>query len=76
MAYTVFLKRSAEKDLDRLPAKVHDRIMEHLIFLNESPRPIGARKLRGREGYRILYTISDAEKKVEIISVAHRREVY
>jgi mRNA-degrading endonuclease RelE of RelBE toxin-antitoxin system len=26
MAYTVILKRSAERELDRLPAQLHDRI--------------------------------------------------
>jgi mRNA interferase RelE/StbE len=83
MAYVIFLKKSAEKELDRLPAKIHDRVMEHLIAPKENPRPFGARKLRGREGYRIrvgdyrvLYAINDAEKKIEVLSVAHRREVY
>ncbi|HHT9119079.1 MAG TPA: type II toxin-antitoxin system RelE family toxin [Candidatus Hypogeohydataceae bacterium YC41] len=83
MSYVVFLKRSAEKDLNRLPAKIHDRIVEDLISLKESPHPHGAKKLRGREGYRIrvgdyriLYVIHEKEKKVEIFSVAHRKEVY
>ncbi len=83
MSYVVFLKRSAEKDLNRLPVKTHDRIVEHLISLKEDPRPHGVKKLRGREGYRIrvgdyriLYIVHDEEKKVEVFSVAHRKEVY
>jgi mRNA interferase RelE/StbE len=83
MAYDVFLKRSAEKELDRLPTNIHDRIIEHLVSLKEEPRPVGAKKLRGREGYRIrvgayriLYVVDDSAKKVEVFSVAHRREVY
>ena len=28
MSYTVYLKRSAEKELDRLPAKVYNRIIK------------------------------------------------
>jgi mRNA interferase RelE/StbE len=83
MAYVVNLKRSAEKELERLPAKMHDRIVGNLISLKGNPRPIGAKALRGREGYRIrignyrvLYVIDDEEKKVEVFSIAHRKEVY
>lgn len=83
MSYVIFLKRSAEKDLNRLPTRIHDRIVEHLISLKEDPRPIGVKKLRGREGYRIrvgdyriLYSIDDLKKKAEVLSIANRREVY
>jgi hypothetical protein len=33
MAYTVYLKRSAEKELEELPAKTHDRIVKALLSL-------------------------------------------
>lgn len=83
MSYLVFLKRSTEKELDRLPTRIHDRIMERLIRLKTEPRPEDAKKLHWREGYRIrvgdyrvLYVIDDVQNKVEVISVAHRREAY
>jgi len=83
MSYAVYLKRSAEKELDRLPAEVHDRVIKQLISLRDDPRPHGIKKLHGKEGYRIrvgdyriLYVIDDNENKLEIISVAHRKEVY
>jgi mRNA interferase RelE/StbE len=83
MAYLVTLKRSAEKELGRLPGEIHDRVIERLIALQSNPRPTGARKLPGREGYRIrigdyrvLYIINDSERQVEVYSVAHRRDVY
>jgi mRNA interferase RelE/StbE len=83
MAYNIFLKRSAEKDLDCLPQKIHTRIVNFLISLKENPLPQGVKKLHGREGYRIrvgnyriLFFIDNAEKKVEIVSIAHRKEVY
>ncbi len=83
MAYVINLKRSAEKELKRLPATIHDRAIERLVSLKENPRPAGAKKLRGREGYtvrignyRVLYVIDDSEKEVEVFSIAHRREVY
>lgn len=83
MAYIVSLKRSAEKELERLPTKMHDRIVARLLSLKEDPRPISAKKLHGREGYRlrvgdyrILYVVDDENRKIEIFSIAHRREVY
>jgi mRNA interferase RelE/StbE len=83
MPYTVSLKRSAEKELDRLPSSTHSRIIEHLLSLKDNPRPSGVKKLHGLEGYRIrvgdyriLYTIDDATKKIEVVSVAHRKDVY
>lgn len=81
--YQINLKKSAEKELERLPNKIHDRIVHRLLFLKKNPRPQNAKKLRGREGYRIrvsdyriLYIINDENKKVEIYSIAHRREDY
>lgn len=83
MPYAVYLKRSAEKELDRLPKEVYDRIIKRLISLRDNPRPHGTKKLYGQEeyrvrvgDYRILYVIHEKEKRVEIISVAHRKEVY
>jgi mRNA interferase RelE/StbE len=83
MAYIILLKKSAEKELERLPTKTHDKVVECLVSLKEEPRPSGVKKLHGREGYRIragdyriLYIVDDAGKKVEVFSIAHRREVY
>jgi len=83
MPYTVKLKRSAEKELDNLPTKIHDKVINILLSLKENPFPRNSKKLRGREGYRIrvgdyriLYLVDDLDKNIEVISVAHRREVY
>jgi mRNA interferase RelE/StbE len=83
MPYTVKLKRSAEKELDNLPTKIHDKVINILLSLKENPFPRNSKKLRGREGYRIrvgdyriLYLIDEPDKNIEVISVAHRREVY
>lgn len=83
MAYTVILRRTAEKELDRLLEKIHRRITNKLLELESDPRPYGVQKLHGDEGYRIrigdyrvLYLIDDNAKTVEIVSVGHRREVY
>jgi mRNA interferase RelE/StbE len=83
MAYTVYLKRSAEKELQDLPSKIHDKIVTVLLQLRENPYPRNVKKLRGREGvrirvgdYRVLYVVDDAGKRIEVISVADRKEAY
>jgi mRNA interferase RelE/StbE len=83
MEYQVNLKRSAEKELDALQANRRERIVKHLLTLEENPRPAGSKKLQGQESYRlrvgdyrVLYSIDDQTKQVTIIAVGHRREVY
>jgi mRNA interferase RelE/StbE len=69
--------------LDKLPARLHDRIIEVLLSLKDNPYPHNAKKLHGREGfrlrvgnYRVLYIVGEEDKRIEIISVADRKEVY
>jgi mRNA-degrading endonuclease RelE of RelBE toxin-antitoxin system len=50
--YTVYLKRSAEKELAELPAKTHDRIIKVLLSLKDDPFRRNAKKLHGREAMR------------------------
>ncbi|OGR97360.1 MAG: hypothetical protein A2V88_06955 [Elusimicrobia bacterium RBG_16_66_12] len=51
--------------------------------LQKEPRPPGAKKLSGVDGYRvrkgddrILYTIDDAGRLVRVYRVGHRKDVY
>ena len=84
MKYRVEVHRSVYKDLDRVPAHYVARIKKALQALQEDPRPPGVKKLRGQENtyrlrvgpYRILYDINDAEKRVYVHAVVHRREAY
>ena len=83
MNYHVVLKRSAEKELNRLHGELFERIQRKLLSLADNPRPVGIQKLQGEDtyrlrvgDYRILCLIDDTAKRIEIISVAHRREAY
>ncbi|MEE9144987.1 MAG: type II toxin-antitoxin system RelE/ParE family toxin [Candidatus Binatia bacterium] len=83
MGYTVEIKRSAEREMDRLPDKIHKRISDRILTLETNPRPPGSKKLQVEEGYRlrignyrVLYTIDDQTKHIFVYSVAHRREAY
>lgn len=81
--YELRFKASVAKDLRGIPQADVRRILASIELLRDDPRPPGSVKLSAQERYRlrqgiyrILYIISDAEVLVEIVKVAHRREVY
>ncbi len=68
-----------------LPAKSGKQISKAIDALAEDPRPQGCKKLKGEEeymwrirvgNYRILYTIEDLIKIIEIRRVGHRKDIY
>jgi len=82
--YEVYLEKSAENDLKRLPASTFQRIILQIQALAANPRPPGGRKISGSKNdwririgdYRVIYEIDEKEKAVRIMLVRHRREVY
>ena len=82
--YALKIKRSAERDLRRLPRPIFLRFNHQILALRQEPRPAGIRKLKGKfEGwrvrvgdYRIIYQIDDSARIVTIVRVRHRRDVY
>ena len=82
--YALKIKRSAERDLRRLPRPIFLRLNNQILGLRQEPRPAGIRKLKGKfEGwrvrvgdYRIIYQIDDSARIVTIVRVRHRRDVY
>jgi mRNA interferase RelE/StbE len=82
-SYDLEIKKSAAKELADLPSKDLSRIVERIQALAIAPRPSGSEKLSGedkyriRQGdYRVLYEVDDTARKVTVVRVAHRREVY
>jgi mRNA interferase RelE/StbE len=82
--YLVALKSSAEKELLRLPDLISARILPKIKALSIDPRLRGSKKLVGSRDvwririgdYRVVYTIDDENKRVDVTRIAHRREVY
>ncbi len=81
--YSIFFKESVRKDIEAIPRKELQRIMERIGLLAEEPRPVGSEKLSGQEryrvrqgNYRIIYSIQDLEVTVWVVKIGHRREVY
>jgi mRNA interferase RelE/StbE len=79
----ILIKRGAEREMNSLPPAVFERIAKAVLTLEAAPRPRGAKKLQGRDtyrlrvgDYRVLYTVSDSARTVEIVAVGHRKDVY
>lgn len=82
-SYKIQIKRSASRELERLPLKDRRRIVSRIKGLAREPRPHGSEKLSGEESYRfrqgdyrVVYTVDDTEPTVTVFKIAHRRDVY
>lgn len=83
-SFKILFSRSAEKDLRHVETSRIRSIMEQIEALGENPRPTGTRKLVGSHAsyririgdYRVVYTIDDAIRIVEIRRIRHRKDVY
>jgi mRNA interferase RelE/StbE len=81
--YSVFIGRSAARELAGLPLIDRRRVVVRISGLSQDPRPPGCEKLSGQDKYRVrqgdirvLYEIDDRESTVTVVKVAHRRVVY
>ena len=81
--YKVLIKPSAVKELGDIPKRDLQNLTKRISALADNPRPFGVEKLSGQEryrlrqgNYRIVYGIDDSQKMIEVVMVAHRREVY
>lgn len=85
MSYTISITKQAFKELELLSKKINQRISAAIDKLSQNPYPIGSKKLRGKEeaiwririgDYRVLYSIKNEIKVIEIRRVGHRKEIY
>jgi mRNA interferase RelE/StbE len=82
--YVIELARAVENEVEKLPEMVRRRVAAVIDSLESNPRPRGALKLKGSESsyrirvgqYRILYTIDDDSRIVQVIRVRHRKDAY
>lgn len=84
MSYQVVIKPAAQRQLKKLMLAVQKDLITLIESLSEQPRPLGCKKLRGRQNqyrvrsgdYRIVYSIEDTSLIVRVIKVGHRRDIY
>ena len=83
-SYSIEWKKSAVKELRKLPKKVITRILAAVETLTANPRPDGVRKLTDTEStyrirvgdYRVVYNVYDRRLIVEVIRVRDRKDAY
>jgi mRNA-degrading endonuclease RelE of RelBE toxin-antitoxin system len=83
--YQVAWTRTAKRALERLPEKVGTAVVEFCYgTLAENPRRLG-KPLRlhlaglhnARRGdYRVIYRIDEADRRIDVLAVEHRSDVY
>jgi mRNA interferase RelE/StbE len=89
LAYSIDVRKSAQKAFSELASDVRSRVGDALRGLSGDPRPNGYKKLRGRFGagslkvyrirvgkYRVLYTIDDATRSLSVLVIDGRDDVY
>ncbi|MDH7511725.1 MAG: type II toxin-antitoxin system RelE/ParE family toxin [Clostridiales bacterium] len=81
--YEVLIRKSAGDELGAIPERDLRRIVERIRSLAEEPRPHGCEKLSAQEryrirqgDYRIVYSIDDDAKTIEVFKIGHRSEIY
>ncbi|PXF61599.1 MAG: type II toxin-antitoxin system mRNA interferase toxin, RelE/StbE family [Candidatus Methanogaster sp.] len=81
--YALFITNKVKKEIKKVPKQPLNRIYEAIESLKKEPRPKGALKIKGNEGYRlrvgdyrILYAVNDHDQVVYIYRVKSRGAVY
>lgn len=82
-SYSLLIKPSAVRELERLPARQRTRIIVRIQRLALDPRPPACEQLAGDDKYRlrqgdsrIRYAVDDPAREVTVVKIGHRREVY
>lgn len=84
--YTVVFKKSAVKELQTLPKKIQQKVLDaiQLLSLNPYTELLQIKKLKGADklyrvriqDYRIIYLIENQIIKITIIKIGHRKSAY
>lgn len=82
--FELTFKKSAQKELRKIPPKEQLLILKALKELQIDPFPPGVRKLVGGDisyririgDYRVIYNILKHELLIEVIRIKHRKDAY
>jgi len=83
--YNIEITKHALKEIISLPTKISAQIAKAIDGFETNPRPKGCKKLKGEKeylwrirvgDYRIIYSIEESIKVIEIRKVSHRKNVY
>ena len=82
--FRLLITRRAQKDFNSLAPKIAGKVRRKIEQLTENPRPQDVKRAGGVPGllrvdsgeYRILYEVDDAQERVVVVRIRHRREAY
>ena len=82
--YKVVFARSARKELESLDITLVNRILLKIEALVKDPRPGQCRKIIGEKNlwrlrigdYRVIYSIDDEQRMIDINAIRHRSDAY
>jgi mRNA interferase RelE/StbE len=82
--YKLAIKKSARKELDKLPDQIFLKVDKAILSLKENPFPYPqAKKLKGENkcrlqigDHRVVYSVDEDQKNITIYRVRHRKNVY
>ena len=81
--YDLVFRKSALRELKKLPAGDLRMLWDAILALRENPRPAQSVKLTAKEQYRlrkgryrVLYEIEDSRLIVVVVKVAQRKDAY
>ena len=82
--YIIVFKPSVEKDLRKISGSNQLAILEKVDNLAKDPFPSNSAKLTGTErshririgNYRVIYEVDPNSRKIIILYIRHRRDVY
>ena len=81
--YRIQVKKTAEKELGKIPKKELLKILEKIEGLSDNPHPAESMKLSNQDkyrvrvgNYRILYRVEDNILTVFVIKIGHRKDIY
>jgi len=81
--YKLKVKKSAEKELVKIPKRELIKIINKIQSLSDDPHPEGSIKLSNQEkyrlrvgNYRVLYKVEDNILTIFIVKIGHRKDIY
>ena len=82
--FKIEIKKSAEKELFKIPQEFIDLILYKINNLSINPFPEGTKKLKGSESlyrirqgdFRIIYSVNKIIKVITIQAIIHRKDAY
>ncbi|MCX8143945.1 MAG: type II toxin-antitoxin system mRNA interferase toxin, RelE/StbE family [Bacteroidia bacterium] len=84
VSFKIEHRTSVEKDIQKIPHKFLQKIIERIDHLSKNPYPIGCEKISGKNSYyrirvndyRIIYQVIEQKKLIIIERIRHRKDVY